>query len=173
MATYTGGLRARLIWDNLFDYIEEGLRELGWFQASDDYKPIFMIAEPWDNLEEIPANTLTVVPENLEEITMELGSMLTEHHTTYWVEFLAENSVVGTHLIYDVKDLIEGRMGSIGYSTPDFWVYDRQQATPPTLFKCLIEDVKIDHGRVARERWKSTWFSCSFIVVDEYNNESD
>lgn len=168
-----GGLRHRLIWDSLYDVIKDGLTSLDWFVTSDSHAPIYMIAEPWENLLEVPKNTLTVTTEGTEETPAELGSMFTEHQMTFFVDFFAENDTIGVHMINDVKDIIEGRMPSIGRTQPNFYVYDTYSAATPTaLFSCEITDVQIDRGRVSRETWKSSWFACSFIVIDYYADEN-
>lgn len=173
MTVPVGGIRHRYIWDSLYNILKDSLTTLGWFAVSQVHAPINMIAAPVDHSLSIPPNTLTVSMEGSEGLYAELGSLFTEHQTTFFVDFFAENDVVGVWLINDIKDIIEGRMPSIGRTRPSFPVYDYGSAATPVQFTtCEIQAVKIDRGRLSTEGWKGSWFACSFLVIDYYTDQN-
>ena len=151
--------------------VNDSLDQLNWFDVTNQIEPVHFISQPYDSLEKIPTNTLTLAPEGTMTDPLELGSLLSEKHTTYFLDFFSENEVIGVHMIQDLEDIIQGRMPSIGRDRPNLIVYDYSQATPPQIFTCQLDDVQIDRGRISNERWKYSWFACSFVVIDTYGTE--
>lgn len=173
MATYVGGLRARLIHDSLFYMLRDGLRALGWLTAGPSHAPITFLAEPTQADQEVPINTVALADDDSRGEDLELGSNYAEQRWTFFVDFYAENDPIGLHLIRDVKDLLEGRMPSIGRTRPVVYVYDWTLATPAVIFACEIENVSTARAHDWPQAWLKHWHSCTFTVVDAYANESD
>jgi len=171
MTSYVGGLRARLIWDSLYEMLHDALDDLGWFDAGRQHSSINMISQPVSETIEIPLNTLTVVGEDITSEEIELGSLLSEHPWTFWVDFYAEDDVIGLHLIRDVKDILEGRMASISRGSPTLSVLDYTANTPSQIFVCDIENVEINRGRHTSAGVERAWYGCAFDVVDTYGGE--
>lgn len=172
----TGGLRTRYIWDATYYMIRDALDSLNWFDSGRDHSLIHFVPEPYDALIEIPPNTLTLVPEDTDRDEIELGSALMEKTYTFWVDFFAEEEVVGTHLINDIADILEGRMASAGRTNNWVDVYDPTLATPYLLFSCEIINVETrrgTEGRSSGQQWRRNWHACAFDLIDTYNNESD
>jgi hypothetical protein len=104
---------------------------------------------------------------------MEMGSTLSEHRWAFYLDFFGENDALSIHMSHDVKDILEGRMASIGRTGAIFTVYDWQQATPPELFTCGITGVSLDRAQNFPKPWQKYWRSVAFIVADEYADEDD
>lgn len=170
--TVVGGLRARLVRDSLYRTVEDGLRLLGWFDPARGHAPVNMRSTPVDDDEELPPNTLVLVDEDTAApVEAELGSNLAEHAWAFVLDFYAEDPTLGLHLIRDVRDLLDGRMPSIGRGRASFEVRDWTQSPAPVLFRCEIEDVEVDRGRAGPARWQRHWFGCAFDVVDRYGDD--
>jgi len=166
----TGGLRARLIHDSIYFGIRDGLQQLGWFDPSPprQHYPINYTYEPVENDTEVPPNTVALSDENLSEVEAELGSSMVETSWTYYLDFYAENDVLGKHLINDVRDILGGRMPSIGRNDASMPVWDYSQATPVQIFSVDIESIVVDRAHDFPKSWQRFWYSCSFIVRDAY-----
>lgn len=151
--------------------VNDALNQLGWYTASSWHEPINFIPKPFDRVE-IKDNTLTLASEGLEDTFAELGSLLSDHTHTYFLDFFAENDTVGMQMAGDLRDIIEGRVSAIGRTGPILHVIDYTAATPSEIFFCDIERVKIDRGRMSSEIWKNTWWAVSFEVVDHYADDN-
>lgn len=173
MTTYVGGLRARLVHDSVFAMLRDALATLGWFDASANHSTITFNAEALPPDIEVPLNTMALADEDEQGEDLELGSGLQELRWQMWVDFYAENDTIGLHVIRDVKDILEGRMPSIGRGRPTVDVYDYTLATPVVVFAADIEDVRTDKGRDFAQPWLRYWRACAFTVVDTYDNEDD
>ncbi len=101
-----------------------------------------------------------------------MGSGLAEQTWSFFVDFYAENDPIGLHLIRDVKDLLEGRMASIGRTKPLLVVKDWTLATPAQIFTCEIEDVRTARAHDFSNSWMKHWHSCSFTIIDTYADEA-
>lgn len=170
---YVGGLRARLIRDSLFQMIKDGLTNLEWFDLGRQHTPITWRESEVPPTEEIPLNTLALSDADTNTNDWELGSSMAEHNWDFFIDFYAEDSAVGIHMIRDVKDLLEGRFSSIGRVAPVFTVYDYSQANKPALFTCDIEHVDVDKAHIFSKPWQKHWYSIALTVVDYYGNEDD
>lgn len=169
---YVGGLRARLIRDSVFRMIRDSLDSLNWLDPAPlTHKPITMKAADVPMNEEIAPNTIALADEDTSESEYELGSNMSEHRWTFYVDFYAENDTIGLHLINDVKAILGGRMPSIGRRSPSCDIYDYTQATPPRIFTVEIEDILLDRGHDFPQPWLRYWYSCRFEVVDHYGDE--
>lgn len=170
---YVGGLRARLVKDSLYEMINDSLDALGWFDSGRRHAPINFVNEDMANDLEVPLNTLALSDSDITTSQIEMGSTLSEHTWAYYVDFFGESDTLSIHMAHDIKDILEGRMPSIGRTGPKFTVYDYTQATPPDLFTCMIQGVAMDRAQTYSKPWQKYWRSVSFVVVDEYADEYD
>lgn len=173
MTTYVGGLRARLIRDSLYNMLHNALSDLGWFDANRDHIPINMIPKETSLDEEIPLNTLSISGDNSTLNDWELGSRMQENRWIYYVDFFAEDDAIGTHMIYDVRDVLAGKMSGIGRTAPMMTVYDFTLATPSALFDCEFDNIVVDRSRNPVKPFMKYWFSIQLAVLDFYSDEDD
>ena len=172
--TVVGGLRARLIFDSVYNMINDSLTDLGWFDSGREHLPIQMTAEMLDPENEIPFNTLTLSADDITSADVEIGSTYAEHNRFYFIDFYAENDAVGEHMIFDLRDILDGRMPSIGRSAPTVDVYDyRTQPAPPKIFYVEIEGVFVERSGSFVKPWQRYWWTISFSTLDYYANEND
>lgn len=172
MTTIVGGIRARLIRDSVYHCIYDALAELGWFDSGRRHLPIVFDGGLVDQAEEIQLNTVALVDEDLVADDLELGSNLAEHNWTFYVDFYAENDVIGKELINDVRDILAGRMSTIGRAHSSVTVYDYREATPSELFTVQLEDIVVDRAHDFPKPWLKHWYACRFTVVDAYGDET-
>ena len=153
--------------------IRAALTDLGWFDTGRAHLPVLFVAETVDPMTEVTLNTLALADEDISDFELEMGSLLSEHRWTFWVDFYAENKSIGIELIGDVRAILEGRLSSIDRGRPIFQVYDYDQATPTVIFTCEIEDVSVDRARDFPNPWQKNWYSCVFEIVDSYGRSDD
>lgn len=168
---YVGGLRDRLIHDNLYSMIYDALYELGWLTANSNHKAVRVRAEPIPVNEEITPNVVAISDEHTLIDEMELGSHLSEYRWEYWVDIYAESLPIGKHLAGDVRTILEGKFNSIGRYTPNVVVYDLTQATPSEIFTCEIENVEVERSRFYEKPFQKYWYMIRFELVDCYIDE--
>lgn len=173
MATYVGGLRARLVHDNVFDTIRGGLDDLGWFDAGRQHQPINVIAEPTAAATEVPLNTVSVSTSGTDGTDAEMGSNMIEDRTTFYVDIYGESDVLGKHLAYDVRDILRGKVPSIGRTRPVIDVRDLTSPANPTIAVCDVDDVIVDRSISFQQPWQRHWWVVRFDVVDPYGDEED
>lgn len=173
MATPVGGLRLRLIQDNLINMIQDSLESLGWFDDGRQHMPVEVVEEVPDWDEPILPNKIAVMLESIDDIEAELGSNMTEERHNCFIDVYAEDDAVGMHLSNDLRDILRGKMPSIDRGWSHFAVFDLTEATPSELFKCQFEDVRWDRGRNFSEAWLKHWFVVACDVVDRYGDEDD
>lgn len=171
MTQIVGGLRARLIRENLYDQLYSALDDLNWFDLTNPNLPITFVSRQVEAEEEVNLNTAVLSEDQEQPTDFELGSNLTEFTWDFYVDFYAESDSLGLHFIRDVRDLLTDRFSGVVFSS--FPVLDLRQATPPTLFNCQIpfESVSTDRGYGFVKPWQQHWYSCSFQVLDYYANE--
>lgn len=172
MTTIVGGLRARLIHDSLWNCLHGALGRLGWLLPNQQFMPINFIASRVPAQTEVPLNTLALSDEAMRSVDLELGSTAVETRWTYYVDFYAENDVIGKHLIHDIRDVLGGRMSTIGRNDPSVVVYDYRQATPLRVFTVGIENVLVDRAHDFPKPYQQHWYACRFEVVDAFGDEA-
>lgn len=172
--TVAGGLRVRFIHDSLHKYIKDALTELGWLDTNRRHMPVIFADGPVPSDQEVKLNTISLADEDLIELDAEMGSNLTETSWLYYLDFYAENATIGKELINDVRDILGGRMPSIGCDSKMIPVYDfREQPNPPVLFTVEIEGPMVDRSRDFVQPWLKNWYTCRFEVNDFYGPASD
>lgn len=167
-----GGLRTRLIRDNLVNRIEDNLDLLGWFDTGRQHDDIEVLPEPLDNDSEALPNKITVSFEEERDKEFELGSYLSEHTHKCYVDIYAESLSLGFALSGDVKDIIAGRFTTIGQSgLPSMSVLDVRLATPSHLFYVQFENLSLDRSRAYNKPFQKFWWVVSFDLIDYYSTE--
>lgn len=172
MTVPVGGLRARFIRESLYQMLYTAIDDLDWFDAGRRHSPVTFNSIPIAPSDQIPVNTCVLADANTTDAESELGSLMSEVRWTFYVDFYGENDALGLHFSRDIKDILQGRMASIGRTRPDLSVYNYQQATPSVIFHCQIENVALDRPSVITQPFQRYWFSIRFDVVDEYADES-
>lgn len=169
---YTGGLRARLIKDSVFNTVRDALDDLGWFDTGREHMPVSLVAEPLEDDEAIRPNLIALDDDAIMSSDSEMGSNLASHEWDMVFDVYAESASLGQHLAIDIRDILQGRFSTIGRAHPVITVYDYTQATPPEIFKCELENISYDRARSAMKSWQKHWFIVFFTVVDEYADEA-
>lgn len=173
---YAGGLRARLIHDNIFRLVKDGLGDLGWLDNNRDHKPFALHYQQVDNDEKVEPNIVCVTVEDVTEDLIEMGSDLSDHYWNYYIDLYVENDVIGLHVGTDIKDILKGRLNqSVDVVGPNVTVYDLSlsSATPVPIFHVEIQDVDINKSRFFHRAFQKYTWVISFRVVDCYDTESD
>lgn len=170
--TIVGGLRARLIFDSVYNMINDSLDALGWFDAGREHLPLNFRTEPIQEDDEVQLNTLVLFAEDAGNYGIEMGSNLAEHRRNFFLDFYAEGHALGEHVIYDVRDIIQGRMPSISRTGPTCPVYNYTVTpNPPQIATVEFEYVTVDRAHVMVKPWERFWWSCAFTVLDHYGDE--
>ena len=168
-----GGLRVRLVFDSLYNMINTALTDLGWFDLGRSHGDITFIPEPVDDSVEVPMNTLGLTGEDVFTTDLEMGGPRGEHVRQFYLDFYAENHALGQHVAFDLRDILQGRMASIGRDGPVFTIYDYTVTPTPTEIGVgEIEGVFVDRAPAGSEEWRKNWWSVAFRVLDHYGNES-
>lgn len=179
--TITGGRRARFIRQSIYDYLYDSLDQLGWFDPGIDqadaavrrHKTITFPGITETNEEKIPLNRLALNDEDSISLEFELGSNGVERRWTFWVDFYAENDDVGKGVIYDVEEILGGRMSDVGAIAPRIPVYDYLLATPAVFTHVQIETPVVDRAHDFPRPYQKHWYACRFTVVDAYIDGAD
>jgi hypothetical protein len=166
MSTVVGGVRARLIKDNLFNMVKSHLTSLGWFNTGRQHRPFSMVAEEFDTDTEIPMNTLVLADADIVSTEWEMGSLMAEDRWTFYFDFYAENDAIGLHLIQDVKAILEGRFASLGQIGPSFPIYDYRMATPAVIFYAEVENIDLAKAQNFPKPFQRHWYALRFEIID-------
>lgn len=179
MTTYVGGTRARLISDSFFYMVRQSLIDLGWFDANRQHEAIELVRGEVTWSEPIAINTLTISDVDIDGTDAEMGSNLTNDRWTVFTDFYAEDDSLGTHVAGDLRDILRGKMPSIGRSRPILEVRDYTVVADPLndpapfLFNVEIEEVILDRAHNASRAWQQHWFSVRAELIDTYGDELD
>lgn len=161
-----GGLRERLVYDSFHKMLSDALDALGWFDSVPSRFDVHLLHGPADINETIEYNTIAVVDLDEPGQEWELGSSLTEHRWTYFVDVFAEDDSVSRHLAYDIRAILEGKHTAAGRTTPTLNVLDFTVAEPyPTLFVAEFEDVLVEHPQDSSKPWLTHWRSVKTDLV--------
>ena len=116
MATPVGGLRSHYILHSLWSTVANGLIALSWDQQSVFHKPLTQARDGISKDTPVGPNLISLQTDRTSSADWELGSNFSEHRRIYYFDVLAENRTVAEHLCGDIKDILEGRLPSIGRS---------------------------------------------------------
>lgn len=161
----TGGLRKRLIKDNLYIAINNHLGAIGWYNNTISENPVSLLAEQIDPLQEITPNKIGMSSEDITGTDMELGSNLSEDSWEIYFDIFAESESIGVHLSGDIYDILRGKST---HSIDVLNVYDLTQTGQPLLFKCEIEDVEIARVREWDKPFNKYWWVVGCLIKDVY-----
>lgn len=173
MTVPVGGLRARLIRDSLYNWVKDGVEARGWMATDRRHLPFQFVPQPKDWDEEVPLNSIAVTPEDVSDVEAELGSSRTDDTWTFYVDIFGESEPVGMDCAHDIRDMLRGKLPSIGRMRMAFPVLDYREATPPILFYCHIENILLDRARNFPQAWRRNWFVLRLDVMDSYTDEND
>lgn len=174
MATHVGGLRARLVHDNAFDTIQASLLALGWMGAGRQHLPLNFVPDVVPPTVEVPLNTISLTSTGTDSDDLEMGSNWAEDRTTFYVDIYAESAALGRHLAYDIRDILRGKVPSIGRERPVVEV--RDLAGPdPSVIVAIVEvlDVVVDRSMAFSQPWQRNWWVVRFDLSDPYGDEDD
>lgn len=167
-----GGIRTRMIRDSLRNLIVDSMTDLGWFGANRRHLPIQVIDRPnkWDD--PIELNSLVVSLEDRYGDHAELGSNMMLDTWTAYVDFYAESDDIGMEVSGDIRDILRGKMSSIGRTRGVLDCYDYRE-DPAIVFATLdIVNVFEDRARNFPNEWQAHWFVVRCDLEDEYMDES-
>lgn len=172
---YVGGLRDRLITENIRNLIEDHLEQLDWFEANNQLRQndLTIISTPVDSLTEIEPNLVSVVSEDMDYQDAEMGSRLSEFRVQYAVDIYAEDDATGKHLAGDVRAILEGRFSTLGRADTPVDIYDLTQATPTVIFTVDLENISMGKQRFYNKPFEKYWWTIVFDVVDLYATDED
>lgn len=173
MTNIVGGLRDRLIIEAVRDHVEDALDELGWLTPSTGRLDVTVLVQEVDPSDPIEPNLVAIFADDQDSAENELGTNRTEMTRSFWVDVYGEDESIGEHLSGDIRDVLLGKMPSIGYDRPIIPVFDARQATPPILFYCDVEDVEKERGHNPANDTQRHWWSVSFTLVDSYTDDED
>lgn len=168
-----GGLRHRLINDNIRLLLSEGLASLHWMDSGRQHRPLSVQSEALDSDVEALPNIVTVSYEDIQSMDYELGQYATEHSFEFYVDVYAESSAVGKHLAGDVRDLLIGNFHSLGYTKPALECVDLRDPLRPVFTTVQFEDVQVDRSRVFNKPYQKFWWVVAFVVVDYYGSDEE
>jgi hypothetical protein len=174
-----GGLRAIMIHDSLVHMVEDSLAALGWFDptvydtpaGTRTNQPLHFIPRPADWQDKVLFNSYAISTDDVTDHPAEIGSDLTEDTRLFTIDLYCEDDHIGTHLKDDVRDILRGKIPSIGRTGPVLQVFDYSQPTPPVVFSCDIDNVVADRAHNFPKAWQQHWWSIRCDVVDTYGDE--
>lgn len=173
MAQIVGGLRDRLILDNMYFLVREGLTALGWFGSGRDHQPITLTVDQVDDDTELLPNIIAITIEDVNPDDLEMGSNYREYLWQAWVDVYAEDTPVGKHLAGDIRAILEGKLPSIGRVGEDIPIMNYDLATPVEIFTVEIRDVAQGRQRAYVKPFQRFWWTIGFSIFDSYGDESD
>lgn len=167
--TYLGGIRHRLIYDSVFLTTKSAMSQLGWLQARAGNGPVIMNPDPIDDQDDnVALNTLALADEGTRDTGWEIGSAVTEMTWTMAWDFFAESKTVGMQVAHDLRDILAGRMPSVGRTEATVQVMDYTQATPTFLFLVYLDNIRVDRAHGFPQPFRRWWYSVSFECIEEY-----
>lgn len=177
MTTIVGGLRDRLIVENIRNLIEAGLDQLGWFDEDNALinNPLEVRTEPIPENEEITPNVVVITDEDVISDEFEMGNeSLTEDVWEYAIDIFAEDNASGKHLCGDIRALLEGKFKtSVQYSGTTLPIFDLTAATPSQLFTVEIDGIVSGRQRMYAKPYQKHWWTIVFTVTDVHGSEDD
>lgn len=161
-----GGLRTRLIFDSVYNALNDGLTTLGWFDSGRGHNPVTFVPEPIADTEEVQLNTVALAEGSLFDRDFEVGSNMSEAEYSFYVDVYAESGALGRHLANDIRDLVRGKHG--GRTGSGFTIYDYQLATPTSIGWMELERIQIYKEDLPTRPWQKHWYSVRFDLLDHY-----
>lgn len=168
-----GGLRDRLIIENMKMLIEDNLNLLGWFDTENQLiaNSLTVLSSPVDDTEELLPNIISLSPEEKSSDELELGSDFSEYRWQVYVDIYAEDHASGLHLCGDVEAIISGKLASIGRVGKHIPIYDLTMATPPIAFYIEIDNIVSSKQRFYNRNFERHWWTVGFEIIDSYYDD--
>lgn len=166
MAAVVGGLRTRFIYDSIYNALQAGMTQLGWFDPGRSHLPVSFIAEPIDADEETQLNTIAMGEGPMFDREREIGSNMSTSEYAIYLDVYAESGPIGRALANDLRDLIMGRHG--GRTGPTFTIFDYRLATPTSIGYVEVDRVNIYREDVTSRPWQKFWYTVRFDITDDY-----
>lgn len=173
MSTYTGGIRLRLIKDSFYQMVKDSLEARNWFAAGRRHSPVEFVRDRLDPSVQILPNKIALATDDIIGYEAELGSDLRENIWAFTLDIYAENDDLGLELAGELRDILRGKMRSIGRTTPTFSVMDYSLATPVPIFTCEIEDAEFGRINDNPKPYNKFWWRVICDVIDYYDNDED
>lgn len=173
---YVGGLRDRLVSENVRLYVVSALTDLGWFNIPNALiqNSLIVVTGPLSNDTELLPNIVSICAEDVRGTSAELGSNYTNYTWSYAIDVYAESDGLGRHIVGDLRAILEGKFSSIGFSKPSIRIYDLTQATPSYIFTVQVDSETIVSGK--QKNWhhayEKFWYTIVFDLIDTYGNET-
>lgn len=163
-----GGLRARLLQDSLHLFLLNGLTTLGWLDSNRRHRPVRIQAQPARWQEPIEPNLIALDFLSVDNREFEVGSNLTADDLLAHIEIYAESDSLGIDLSNDVRDLVRGRLTSIG-SGGSLPVFDLRQGNPPIIGHLHVDRVSaIRNVSPTEDAWVRHWYRVRCEFTDVY-----
>lgn len=166
MTDVVGGLRTRLVYDSIFNALNDGLTALGWFDAGRNHLPVTFHSEPIESDVEVQLNTVAFAEGPMFDRDREMGSNMSSAEYAFYIDVYAESGPVGRALANDLRDLIKGRHG--GRTTSTFTIWDYREDPPVELGWVDVERVNIYKEDAPTRPWQRFWYTIRFDITDDY-----
>lgn len=173
-----GGLRTRLIADSTRIAVIAALSDLGWFDATvhdtppgpRQHRPLRYVPRPlkWD--ESVEPNAIAISTEDMLSADYGLGGEV-EDNLRMYVDIFGQSDELGWQLAHDVRDILMGKMPTIGRYAPSIDVFDLRLATPAAFTQVDVEIPFIDRAESESRDWRNRWYMVRFDLNDEYYDE--
>lgn len=164
-----GGLRDRLVFESFIRKIKTGLAALGWLDPDRHHIPLTVTSTRIDDSTSVALNTIAISAEDISGDDAEVGSGLSEDSHTFYVDMYAENDALGEHVAGDIRDLLRGKLPSIGVTDAVLLVKDwtvADDSLAPDLFWADIEEVNLQRAHGFSAPFQRHWFSVSCQVIE-------
>lgn len=172
--TVEGGLRDRLVFESFARHVRDGLAARGWVDVvSGPRKPQFQFrTSPVPDAEEVQPNTIAVSFETVDMHDIEIGSNQTENSHSAWVDIYTDTTdpngyALAMEVSGDVRDMLAGKLSSIGYDAAGFPLIDVRDPDPEPvqLGWCDLEDI-VQERSMNEKRSKRYWVAVGAQVVE-------
>lgn len=168
-----GGLRDRLLLDNVYWLLYDSLDALGWFDTGRAHLPVTVIVDQVDDNTELMPNIVAITMEDMEPDDLEMGSNFREYEWEGYIDVYAEDTPIGKHLAGDIRAILEGKLPSIGRVGERVPIVDYSLATPVEVFSVEIADVAQGRQRMYTKPFQRYWWTIGFFLTDAYGDEDD
>lgn len=171
--TVVGGLRDRLLLDNIYYLLNDSLDALGWFDSGRAHLPVTLTVDPVGDDTELLPNIVAITMEDVDPDDLEMGSNLREYEWEGFIDVYAEDTPIGKHLAGDIRAILEGKLPSIGRVGGTVPIVNYSLATPVQVFSVDIIDVNQGRQRMYTKPFQRYWWTIGFFLVDAYGDEDD
>jgi hypothetical protein len=172
----TGGLRDRMILDNVLRQVMNRLETLNWAIMEPDGTEVNPLQDSYDRIRvideypsdpenvEVPINTMAFSAGDSFQDMLELGSNGETHYSPIYIDFFAASDALMRHVMGDIYAWIN--------ENPVIPITDYSIATPAVDFYAILEEESVSKDRPARATnpWMKHWLMVSFILRDDRPN---